>query len=304
LLHDGLHLLEYRCYNLVIDEVRRLAGLRRRRQPDNPDPAALDAELRDSVRWDQVDRAELDLRQAIDQLTQVVQSRRLRETETAWVKAELGPGLDDLAAAAGNQNVTQLEQAGGKLSRVIVIRPAEVNSRLFRAAADLHMEHLVEALNSILGRLVEANVEPGRLDPLRAGRAALGSLHQTLSGLVDEHNQWQWVDVHLRHIEDSFRLDVTRLEIFWPSVRQCVEALSGDDEEGAAQGLREDGTRLEKAVAEQNPAQIERHFWRFRTQAANRFFVVDETLKTLCGELTKVADPVAAVLDAMGGVTP
>ena len=299
-LHDELHLLEYHCYNFVIQEVRRVADLRRRLLADQPNPAptVLVAKLRDCVRWELIDQPEIELRAVIYRLHQTEASRQLPRSETAWVK-ELGPALDGLSAALNDRDVSRLEWVGGALSRVIRLRPFQVNSRLFRAAIDLHLESLIEALEQIQALLARAGVKAARLGPLRAGQTALASLHHTLSRLVDEHNQWQDVDVELRQIEDNFRFDLTILEVFWPGVRQRVQALSGDDDEATARALREDTERLEKAVAEHNPARIERHFLRFRSQAANRFLNVDETLKTLCSELTKVADPVAAVLDAM-----
>lgn len=142
-LHDELHLLEYHCYNFVIQEVRRVADLRRRRLPDHPDPNELAAELRDCVRWDQIDQPEIELRGISHRLRQTVASRRLPPSETAWVE-ELTPALTDLSEVLKLHDLARLDRVGGALSRVIRIRPAQVNSRLFRAAIDVHLEGLVE----------------------------------------------------------------------------------------------------------------------------------------------------------------
>ena len=132
-LHDALHVLEFQCYNLVIQQVRHVAERRRQRLAEQLDLVALATELQSTVEWEELDQPEIDLQEIVKQLRGTEARRWLPASETTWVQ-ELDEAWTEFHTALDNHEVPRLERAGALVGRVIRIRPSQVNNRLFRAA--------------------------------------------------------------------------------------------------------------------------------------------------------------------------
>jgi hypothetical protein len=302
LLHDGLHTVEFRCHLVLVPEVRKVAERRRRLVAEVTDPEVLAAELRELrnlVVWYQLDNAEIELREAIDALAEVKGMRQLPDRETAWI-AILEQAWQALDAARGSKDIEPLNQGCNLLGEVIRKCPRRINDRLIQAAYDLRLNNFVQVLESIHGGLAQTGLDPRPVGSLGNGVEALRSLDRAFSQLVEEHNQWQEVDLDLRYIDEQ-RLDRTIIELIWPAVKGRVASLCGDNAV-TDQRMQEDADGFDKALSQSNPSpsEIEQCFGRYRRQAAVQFFHVDKVFRQLLTELIKVAGPLSAVLEAIG----
>jgi hypothetical protein len=121
-----------------------------------------------------------------------------------------------------------------------------------------------------------------------------------LLSLVNEHDQWQAVDLELRRIEAILEHDMSELEMSWPGLKRMTEPLYSVSTATWAVSLKTDGDCLEQAITIQAFSKIREHFRRYRRQADERFYRIDVDLKRLCGELRKVDEPLAFVLRMIG----
>ena len=94
--------------------------------------------------------------------------------------------------------------------------------------------------------------------------------------------------------------DLEELFFSWPDVQTLAQTLRQDVADRWAQDLLRHEEALDKAVQAEDPAQIRRHFYRFRRRTGLRFYDVDSQLRDLCGELTTIAGPVDSVLRMLG----
>ena len=82
----------------------------------------------------------------------------------------------------------------------------------------------------------------------------------------------------------------------WPDLKGKTEALYQAVTEEWAAAIKKEAAGMDEAMASQNPAKVKRSFRNFRRRAGDRFFRIDVDLKTLCGELRLVGQPLASVL--------
>jgi hypothetical protein len=60
--------------------------------------------------------------------------------------------------------------------------------------------------------------------------------------------------------------------------------------------LRESSLDVDQALVVDNPVRIKQAFRDYRARVGRRFFQVDTKLKSQCGEIRKIGDPLNAIL--------
>lgn len=274
-LHDLLHKLQFRCYNVIVQEVSRF--------PD------------DNLAVDNLLNYEVTLQDIIAQLRAVAGRAVIPQSEVSWIE-DVAQAQKLLNQALTQLQVDALKRAVWLLKRVIALQPSGINQRLNLAARTLRLEALVQAMAAIRNGLSMLNLDSDKIAQFEAGVAALGSLHARLVTLVEAHDNWQALERILSRIEDVMVYDLSELELSWPDVEQRVTILCHENSEDWVQLLMEDGGQLGSALAAQNPTLIQRYFRRYRQRAGNRFYQVDVMLKNLCEELRQVGEPLTSVL--------
>jgi hypothetical protein len=277
-LHDLLHRLQFRCYNVLLQEAPRFPA----------DPLALDNLL----------NYEVTLQDIVSEMRSLSSRSGLPTGELAWV-GEVTQAQAKLHDAVTQSDADALKRALWLLKRVLALQPSSVNGRLNATARALRLSMLVEAILSIHEALEELRLHPEKVVQFEAGLAALRSLDGRLTAAVEAHDRWQAVERMLSRIEDVMAYDVGELELSWPDVQASISALCQGIQEEWVTLLNEDGTQLSKALAGQNPTLIQRYFRRYRQRAGNRFYQVDISLKNLCEELRTVGEPLTSVLQIL-----
>jgi hypothetical protein len=282
-LHDHLHNVEFQCFRVIQQQTARF--------PD--DDLAVDI-LFDNQQT---------LHNLCQQVQEVAQRPVLGQQRLDWV-ADLVTSDALLHEAVTDLVGDPLRNCVRRLRRLLTREPSRINDQLNHTAAALRLDTIVTALSGVAEHLeteqAEATVDRDRLAQLEQGVDALERLHATLAQAVADHATWQRLDLDLRRIDAVLAHDLEELFFSWPDVQTLAQTLRQDVADRWAQDLLRHEEALDKAVRAEDPAQIRRHFYRFRRRTGLRFYDVDSQLKDLCGELTTIAGPVDSVLRMLG----
>ncbi|MEZ4682142.1 MAG: CHAT domain-containing protein [Caldilineaceae bacterium] len=274
-LHDLLHKLQFRCYNVIAQEARRF--------PD------------DELSLDNLLNYEVTLQDIVASLQAVIEEAEFSANETVWIN-DLLDAQQQFRLALDRLESDQLRRVIWLMRRVLALQPSNVNHRLNAAARALHLDTIVHSLNAIHDTLREFNIEADRIKQLESGVAELQRLDLQLAALVEEHDQWQEVQRMLGRIDDMMVYDLSELEFSWPDLNSRVTVLCAVHKGEWVDRFFLDGEQLQTALTEQNPVRVRSYFQRYRQRAGNRFFQVDTQLKDLCTELRKVGESLSAIL--------
>lgn len=274
-LHDILHRLQFQCYNGVMQIAPRFPG--------------------DEMAVDTLTDSQLTLENIIAEVQEFGKRASAARQEIAWLQ-DLVDTRADLKAAIDAADAKALKKAIWRLNRLLATQPAKINGRLNTAARALRLPSLTQALTGILGNVQSLDFDANKKSQFEQGVNGLVGLSQTLTALIESHDAWQAVDVELRRIEALIEHDLTELEMSWPDLKAKAEALYKDSAEEWAAAIKKEAEGMDEALASQNPAKVKRSFRSYRRRASDRFFRVDVDLKTLCGELRLVGQPLASVL--------
>lgn len=274
-LHDILHRTQFQVYN----GIQVIAA----RFPD------------DEMALDTLTDAQLTLEGLINEVRAFGQRASAARNEAGWLQ-DLLDTRTDVQAALEASDVKAFKKAIWRLNRLLATQPSKINGRLADAARAVRLPSLTQALNSILGNVQTLEFDADKKAALESGVSGLLTLSQTLTALIDSHDSWQTVDVELRRIESVVDHDATELEMSWPDLKERCAALYKDVTDEWAVAIVKEAAGLDEALTSHNPAKVKRSFRSYRRRASDRFFRVDVDLKTLCGELRQVGQPLAAVL--------
>jgi hypothetical protein len=122
-----------------------------------------------------------------------------------------------------------------------------------------------------------------------------------LSSLIDDHDNWQALDVELRRIEGSIERDMMEFEMSWPDIKLKAGPLYMDVPEEWANALKKESDVLDDECKAKNPLKVRRGFRSYQRRVTDRFYRVDVQLKTLCSDMRQIGIPLATVMEMMYG---
>jgi hypothetical protein len=277
-LHDLLHRIQLYCYNQIVEAALRF--------PD------------DELTLDNLNNHAMTLEEIIAELKLVGGKPAMQKQESVWMD-EVGLAHADLCIAINSLDQSLLKKVIWRLNRLLTTQPNRINILLNAAARDLHLPQLLQALRRVFGSLETGDPEPKRIEKIatfKSGIDALGRLNQVLSLLVDHHDRWQALDVELRRIDASIDRDLIELEMSWPDIKLKVEPLILTYPGQWAIALKQESEALDLALTGNNPAKVCRGFRMVLRRATTRFYQVDIELKSICGEMRQIREPLAAII--------
>lgn len=265
-----------------------------------------DEEKREKA-WDGFSNASEDLYPYLHGVT-----RKAKETfpedPPPWID-ELGLGESDLATAICEKSPNGVKDALLLILRVLGREPAALNRRLVDEAGRTDFERVMEPLRTILKKLNAANFggeAAERLEEFAEGLQSFERLHQTLKGLVHNHDYLQSMDDQLAPFDDEMP-EPSRIRSEWRLLdkrRQRLSAVSGgtwfDPLQGAGVALQQD-LDAEKTAPDvtQWARQLRQKLKKFRRQVTEAFQQTDHDLNSLCGELGEFERQVTQTLQRM-----
>ena len=274
-LHDLLHDLQFSCFNAIVKDARSF--------PE------------DELGLESLQEYRFNLENLLAKFRAVLQRGLVAKVEGVWVQ-EITQAHTDLQAALDQLDKQLLDKTTWRLNRLLTTQPSRINTRLVDAARTLRLPLLVEALGTVGKSLPELKVEVERITLFQAGLAALANLSGRLQTQVEDHEQWQAVEVELRRVGALIEKDLFELQMSWPDLRAQAERLYASSSEEWAVSLQKDSVALDEVLNGDNPLRTRTAFRSYSRRVSTRFYQVDLNLKTLCGELRYIADPLSKVL--------
>lgn len=272
-VHDLLHDLQLRCYENLIQEVRRF--------PEDPFAA------------DNLGRYADNLEYIVAALQDIADRSPFIAPPPFWIKT-LAQAHADICTALLTTDAALLRRAAAQIKRVLQQHPAQINSQLNSAVRSMRLATLLKAMASIRDVCSSFDVDPHDIDRLDASLAALDGLNQHLTQLVADHDQWQVVDMLLWMIDD-LAANAEDMELHWASLKEQTANLYAASVEPWARDLQAQEAQLEHAVAAHDGGNLARCFDSYRRRAILRFYRVDKNLKELCDKLDRIDGPLAFV---------
>jgi hypothetical protein len=264
-LHDQLHTIDFQLYGVL----SRAASTFRQ----NPD---VSVELHDYT-GQLGDIAEAARRTARELPT---------KGEDRWI-GELDQVVEALRQALRGDPGQPERMALLLLKGMLAREPSRINSQLVTLARELQapLQQLAQALRDV---------------GAAAGLATLEKLQPHLLGLIAEHDSWQNIDNKLRRAAESAEQAMEELLLLWPVIEKVVRKLCDLRPEASwAQELLAASGRFTTAGHAQDVLQQRKALSDFRRVARRRFFEVDSELRTLCGSLIQMGEPLRTLVEVI-----
>jgi hypothetical protein len=275
-LHDLLHRLQFEFYNVVIFPAKHF--------PE--DDTALDQLLSTLPLLDEIGAG----------LKEVISRPSVSQTEKSWLdKIEIAQ--HDIKQALTESNASLLKRSLLSLKYVIANQPTRINGALAEAARAMDLLALVRGLENVSAQVHKLNLTAKSVSQYEEGLLAIRSLDGKMHTQVEEHDRWQATEIEMRQFDDCLETNqFEELKLFWPAVRDTAFVLFGENAEEWAMKLRESSLAVDQALVVDNPVRIKQAFRDYRARVGRRFFQVDTKLKSQCGEIRKIGDPLNAIL--------
>jgi hypothetical protein len=270
-LHDVLHRLQFDCFNLILQEVDRFPN----------DDQAIDNLAYYQITFDHI----------VEELRSMARESEIVRREISWIK-DLVDAQFAYDEALKNADQDRLKTAVWLLNRLLATQPSQINTSLNNSARALRLPALSAGLIMIKRTLESADLDPDMKSEFLEGVNAIDQLNANLVGLVNEHDDWQEIDLELRWLETN----MDNLAMSWPYLHKKIAPLyEGVDIQWAIR-LTEAIAILAAAMDANNPSRVRLAFRSFRARANIRFYQVDMALKKLSDELQLVGTNLASIL--------
>jgi hypothetical protein len=275
-VHDHLHNIQFRCYDLILREAPRVAD--------------------DVTAADSIESYAGELLGTIEKLRTLDEEPVFASSHLRWI-ATLRDAYDLLMAGAQARDAARIQQAAKQLDRMLRIQPVIINTRLFDAADGLELEAVSGAISFVCDRGSSEGMAAEKLAPLIEARDVIEQLDRNLAELVRSHDLWQEVDQNIRTLAPNLD-DLSMVSEEWSLLKSDLETLSATPAEWA-KNLRKELPAIDAAIAANDQPTLVRAFGRLRQAAGRRFYDVDRDLNDQCGELGEVGKPLAQIVEAL-----
>jgi hypothetical protein len=220
------------------------------------------------------------------------------DDEMKWIKT-LMTAVDQLESAIDQLDDFAARSAVKEIRDVIRYEPPRVNSQLRKSAESLPLDSLILTIDGVKS---VPGVQVQKQEALDLAKAKLESLWADVRGRVAAHNRWQDVEAALWGADDEIERELPELndfKIYWRATNQKIKALW--DLEPLAewvQKTRRYGDDIDAALAMKpvDLPRVKRSYDKFRGEALNRFFVIDNNLKNFCEKILGLSKPLNAIL--------
>jgi len=223
----------------------------------------------------------------------------LRESEESWLRQyDASVALAKTGLEKGDAKSTRA--ASSRLRSVLRREPGRIDGILRSCAGSLDLDGLRALLDQ------GAQAEGGGPEGHRVfsdGRQAVELLFRKLRALVNQHNQWQLIDLALWEAEDQLpgpNGDGDSggiFEILWDDLSASLQLLvDSDPGSGWSVGLRAQRVKADEAWEAKSWPVLARAFRQFRKTCLMNFFAADSALKGLTDELSRLRGALSEIL--------
>lgn len=285
-LHDCLHQVQVRYYKAVIDAARHF-----RAEPENIDIA------------DELDGYVAGLRALVVQMRAnanglPADGAYARGQELQWIGEMETEAIGSIREAIDTKVGLPANRGALRLKSLLITEPSRINQMLTFTAAQLPLDQLIQTLDQVVTTLAARGADGQAIATALTG---LQSLYPRLIGQIAQHTQWQRVEKELWHAADIVGLDTDEARdetsFFWTAIKADVQALAELDKTAAwAADVARAATDMDNAIAGSDGTRVRSAFERYRRRALLQSFEVDVQLKSLCGTIADLGNPLNTLL--------
>ena len=281
-LHDRLHKLQVRCYDPLMHEIRSTGDVRE----------ALES-ISQYVAY---------FKEIVEDLKKI-ESPVQKTYDSSWI-IKLAQAQTRMALSAKPESFDpeKIKQAARDTNSILSVHPGKINGRLMGAVDVLDLPILKEAMENVSQRFGRFNLDQDKVKEFNDGITSLEGLDSRLLVLTKEHDLWQEADRVLRRVdEQTVGEEISELEDVWPDLQPQVAGIYENSDEEWAVLLKDQSDNLDKAL-EANPKDaklVKEQFEKYRQQAVQRFFKVDEQVLNLCSGLVEMDNRLTLLLEKM-----
>ena len=196
-VHDRLHDLQFKCYNYIFQEGRK---------------------LEDEIDWPLLDQPEKDFASLAEALQQASQQSSLGDEDFSWLDS-LGEAGRQLSAACNDLSIAPLQEAARIIRSILEVRPTIFDTKLCAAARTLPLEDLRKALGAVRGKMGANLLKSDAGKRFSAGVDALPQLSANLEILTTEHTRWQVIATTFWSIDALIDQNLDVLRNGWQKLR-------------------------------------------------------------------------------------
>jgi hypothetical protein len=286
-VHDMLHDLQFKCYNYILQESRK---------------------LEDQIDWPLLVQPQKDLASISDSLEAAAKLESMADEEFSWVE-ELRASQERLSVACDQLTLAPLKEARDLIKTILQMRPTIFDTKLCAAARTLPLEDLREALCAIRGKLASGSLESDAGASFSAGVDAFPELSANLQALTTEHARWQVIETRLWSIDALTDRDFSELQNAWPQVRDRLIKVCDGNRTPWAISILEEAAKLDDLLKASPPDEAkDLQRWQMRVRqsyrscsndSGTRFYQVDLSLKRLCDQLRGVQTALVKILQKL-----
>lgn len=283
-VHDNLHDLQFKCYNYVFQEGRK---------------------VEDEIDWKLLVQPKKHLKALTKNLEAAAGQKSMTNEDFDWLE-QLRAAETLLAAAAKELSLGPLQEAAKLIRGILEVRPTIFDTKLCTAARLLPLDDLRKALGIIRDKLSAASLKSEQGARFSAGVDALPELSQNLKALTHEHTRWQAIATKLWSIDALIDEDLGALQKSWPKLFERLKKICEGNPAVWAVSILEEGNHLDQLLAQPAPTDAKESLrWQKRigqtytscsTESGTRFYQVDLSLKRLCEQLRDLQTVLAGIL--------
>lgn len=221
----------------------------------------------------------------------------LREPELGWLtRFDEALGLAKRGMETGEAAPCRL--AASRFRSILRREPSRIDGILRSCAGSLDLD----GLRKILAELeVATATDPAVSTAFGSGRQAAEFLFRQLKALVNQHNQWQNMDMALWELEDQLPAGAGEVggdfELLWADLSQALALLVATEPQAPwAIGVMELKIRTDHAWEVGPGKDLARAFKQFRKSCGMNFFQVDSSLKGLADEVARLRESLNQLL--------
>jgi hypothetical protein len=286
-VHDMLHDLQFKCYNYIYQEARK---------------------VEDEIDWSLLVQPQKDLAEIVQSLGEAANRRSMTDEDFSWLD-QLREAQGQLSAACDQLALSPLKAARDLVTAILQMRPTIFDTKLCAAARTLPLEDLRKALWVVRDKLGPACLDTEAGASFSAGVNALPQLSANLQALTTEHTRWQVIETRIWSIDALIDRDLGALQNGWPQVRDRFVKICNGNRAPWALSILEQAARLDALLSAPPPGDA-KEFRRWQTrvlqsytscsnEGGTRFYQVDLSLKRLCDQLRAVQLALVKILQKL-----
>lgn len=279
-LHDRLHQIQIQCFDTIVRDEKRF-----------PQPDVLEA----------YDLYQSELGKKLVAIQAIAERGRVAMDIENWYP-DLVLANKEFEQAINQSDPRLLWRAKRKMADVLETQPIAINQSLINTAKQLPSAELLAALDELaqdMQPLVGTEIKAEQITTFNTGVQELRGMFTQLNGLLNEHNLLQHISWKLQHIRAQMEQDLLELQYSWDDIKTRAEPLYMGRSEIWAVEMLQKSQALDTSLNAENPNEPRRAFGRYAYAVSDRFYKVDVDLKTLCEQLRKIGDPLAALIRSL-----